>query len=44
MDPKTDSGMIDNGNDDEVGNIRSLLPEEVIWTMDQLLAREVHTL
>jgi hypothetical protein len=43
MDPKTDSGMIP---DDEVefdSNVQSLLPEEVIWIMDQLLAREVHS-
>lgn len=42
MDPKTDSGMIP---DDEIAfddtSIQSLLPEEVIWIMDQLLAREV---
>jgi hypothetical protein len=42
MDPKTDSGMIP---DDEIvlddTNIHSLLPEEVVWIMDQLLAREV---
>jgi N-alpha-acetyltransferase 35, NatC auxiliary subunit len=42
MDPKTDSGMIVQDEDaNELTNIQSLLPEEVIWVMDQLLAREV---
>ena len=42
MDPKTDSGMILNEEDamDFTPNT-SLLPEEIIWIMDQLLAREV---
>lgn len=42
MDPKTDSGMAVQ-EEDEIApmTINSLLPEEVIWIMDQLLAREV---
>jgi N-alpha-acetyltransferase 35, NatC auxiliary subunit len=41
MDPKTDSGLIDNEDVDPAADIETLLPEEVIWVMDQLLAREV---
>jgi len=42
MDPKTDSGMIIDDNDvTESTETQSLLPEEIIWIMDQLLAREV---
>ena len=42
MDPKTDSGMTLEGDDEKnVSELQSLLPEEVIWIMDQLLAREV---
>jgi N-alpha-acetyltransferase 35, NatC auxiliary subunit len=42
LDPKTDSGMITTGEDDiDIGSIETLLPEEVVWIMDQLLAREV---
>ena len=42
MDPKTDSGMIIDDNDPkESTETQSLLPEEIIWIMDQLLAREV---
>lgn len=42
MDPKTDSGMIANDSDaNETEEEQSLLPEEVLWIMDQLLAREV---
>jgi N-alpha-acetyltransferase 35, NatC auxiliary subunit len=42
MDPKTDSGMtIDDNDVNEPIETQSLLPEEVIWIMDQLLAREV---
>ena len=42
MDPKTDSGMtLENDDGKDVSEIRSLLPEELIWIMDQLLAREV---
>ena len=44
MDPKTDSGMIVGDEDaNEQTDVQSLLPEEVIWIMDQLLAREVKT-
>jgi len=34
---------VDEEGDDEkdVSELQSLLPEEVIWIMDQLLAREV---
>ena len=42
MDPKTDSGMI--VGDDHVEDspiLENLLPEEILWIMDQLLAREV---
>ena len=41
MDPKTDSGVIDDDEVDPPRDIGTLLPEEVIWVMDQLLAREV---
>ena len=41
MDPKTDSGMIQGREDNDVSELQSLLPEELIWIMDQLLAREV---
>lgn len=42
MDPKTDSGMIINENDaNESAESQLFLPEEIIWIMDQLLAREV---
>jgi hypothetical protein len=42
MDPKTDSGMTLEGDaEKDVSELQSLLPEEVIWIMDQLLAREV---
>ena len=42
MDPKTDSGMIvGDDNVDDSPKIENLLPEEIIWIMDQLLAREV---
>lgn len=42
MDPKTDSGMIVEYEEaDDSPEIQSLLPEEVIWIIDQLLAREV---
>lgn len=42
MDPKTDSGMTLQGDDEkDVSELQSLLPEELIWIMDQLLAREV---
>ena len=43
MDPKTDSGMILSEEDaKEFTPESSLLPEEIIWIMDQLLAREVY--
>lgn len=43
MDPKTDSGMIVDEEDvNEEIETPSLLPGEVIWIMDQLLAREVN--
>ena len=42
MDPKTDSGMAaEDEEDTEQTDVQSLLPEEVVWVMDQLLAREV---
>lgn len=41
MDPKTDSGLIDDDGESNSSDTQSLLPEEVIWIMDQLLAREV---
>ena len=42
MDPKTDSGMILNEEDaKDFAPNTSLLPEEIVWIMDQLLAREV---
>jgi hypothetical protein len=42
MDPKTDSGMIgDNAAESSLADVQSVLPEEVIWIMDQLLAREI---
>ena len=42
LDPKTDSGMIVTDEDDiDIASIETLLPEEVVWIMDQLLAREV---
>jgi len=44
MDPKTDSGMIPEDEDSNpLTEPQSLLPEEIIWIMDQLLAREVHS-
>jgi hypothetical protein len=43
MDPKTDVGMIITPEDDfDVPGVESLLPEEVVWIMDQLLSREVY--
>ena len=45
MDPKTDSGMILTEDDaKEFMPETSLLPEEIIWVIDQLLAREVFSL
>jgi Mak10 subunit, NatC N(alpha)-terminal acetyltransferase len=45
MDPKTDSGMILTEDDaKEFVPETSLLPEEIIWIIDQLLAREVSSL
>src|SRR5208282_3097670 len=42
MDPKTDSGMIvEDEEADDPPEIQILLPEEVVWIIDQLLAREV---
>jgi N-alpha-acetyltransferase 35, NatC auxiliary subunit len=42
MDPKTDSGMIkDDDAESNLADVQSILPEEVIWIMDQLLAREI---
>jgi len=42
LDPKTDSGMVMTEEDDfDITCIQSLLPEEVVWIIDQLLAREV---
>jgi hypothetical protein len=42
MDPKTDSGMIaDSDTESFSSSVQSILPEEVLWIMDQLLAREV---
>jgi N-alpha-acetyltransferase 35, NatC auxiliary subunit len=42
MDPKTDSGLIINDDGaNESTDTQHLLPEEIIWIMDQLLAREV---
>lgn len=42
MDPKTDSGMIlDDDHIEDSPKVEGLLPEEIIWIMDQLLAREV---
>jgi len=42
MDPKTDSGMIvGDDNVEDSPEIENLLPEEILWIMDQLLAREV---
>jgi len=42
MDPKTDSGMaLEEEDENDISGLQSLLPEEVIWIMDQLLAREV---
>jgi len=42
MDPKTDSGMILNEEDaKDFAPHTSLLPEEIVWIVDQLLAREV---
>src|SRR5271156_6449908 len=43
MDPKTDVGMIATPEDHfDVPGVESLLPEEVVWIMDQLLSREVY--
>jgi hypothetical protein len=42
MDPKTDSGMtLDDDDIDDSPKVEGLLPEEILWIMDQLLAREV---
>ena len=42
MDPKTDSGLIVDAEENESHLLtKLLLPEEVLWIMDQLLAREV---
>ena len=43
MDPKMDSGCVDPGEEfDETYDVtRSLLPEEVIGIIDQLLCHEV---
>ena len=42
MDPKTDSGMtLDDDDADDSPKVDGLLPEEILWIMDQLLAREV---
>lgn len=42
MDPKTDSGMIVGDDDvEDSPKVEDLLPEEILWIMDQLLAREV---
>lgn len=42
MDPKTDSGMTFEGEDADAFDVaQPLLPEELVWVMDQLLAREV---
>jgi hypothetical protein len=42
MDPKTDSGMIlDDDHIEDSPKVEGLLPEEILWIMDQLLAREV---
>jgi len=41
MDPKTDSGMaLEDDDEKDISELQSLLPEELIWIMDQLLARE----
>jgi N-alpha-acetyltransferase 35, NatC auxiliary subunit len=43
MDPKTDSGMTLGDDDiDDSPKVDGLLPEEILWIMDQLLAREVY--
>ena len=45
MDPKTDSGMKEEDHEEEdISELQSLLPEELLWIMDELLAREVRIL
>lgn len=43
MDPKMDSGYLENGDslEDDLDAIKDLLPEEVIGVMDQMLSYEV---
>jgi hypothetical protein len=42
MDPKMDSGMtLDDDDIDDSPKVEGLLPEEILWIMDQRLARQV---
>jgi hypothetical protein len=43
MDPKTDSGMVVGDDVEDSPKVENLLPEEILWIMDQLLAREVRS-